>query len=479
MSEENTKQSKENKETAVVPVKESETTAEKVEVFEGITKEFKKLPKENKKKLLFGFLALLIPMAVYSAFGMGILIKDKMDRLDEYYSTEITPEQQAIKDKLDSSSYENNPGNSDVFYSEVTVGLELYNINGIDNGKGSFEIEVVLWFDFERTQYENMVVNKYNLEKGSTVYADFASMKLADPTLAEKLFQDHLPGRDNNFDLGGRGAFHMGWPKPLTNEDEYYNYTNPVTGNVEERIYQPRRVLATIIKKFDSPRYPLDSLQFKFYFRPAYDARFMRYRIATPNNPADNPNLYSRLTSLYDIDGEYGLLHKDPKWFTTDIFYYESGTTNPVLPFSSKIQTEFMTSIVVNRENLSIFFQVFITLFAIIIWTFIALYDGAFNNEFKISTLGTSMFGIISAILIGVNLISEPIAFSLVNIVNIFGLAMVLLSTVIFMIARKKREKGDEHHVRQNKIFVRLMFWSMLTMALVVMIVTPVAIFIW
>ena len=440
--------------------------------------EFKLLPKKHKKKLSLILALTMLPIIAYCAFGISYLWTDKVDKIAEYNNTEMSEDQKIIMNKLETTSYEawgnkplTDPGAP--IYSEVIVGIELSNISNVSNGSGSFDVEAVLWFDYNEAQFKRMVEARVEEEEPGAWPTGTTS---SDEAVRQELYLRHRPARDGNYDLGGRGNFHLAFPVEY-GTDTLYAVKDSSNIIIEERMYQSRKINATIKKKFDSPRFPLDSLQFKFFFRPFFDAHYMRYVTVSASNGEPILPLQSRLSPTHDIGGQYTLLGDDP--FRTGLYFMEAPTTDPTSPFPTRIRTEFQANLIVNRKSPALFIQVFITLFAIVVWTFIALYDGAYNREFKLQTLGTSMFGIISAIIIGVSLMSEIVAFSLVNLVNIFGLAVVLISTIVFMHAKKVVKTGDALAIAANTIYVKMMFWTLMVATSIIFGLLPLVSFVW
>ena len=461
-----------------------------------IRKEYGKLTSGHKKKLILFLIATILPIAAYCTFSVMYLLNDKNHRLDEYAKVhniggfdkdgnalpdDRSEVQKTIETNLALTSYDNtlphnpnpvNPQDQNPFYVSTVVGMNLMNISHVNNSGGTFDVEGDLWFDYDIARLENMVKCKL-----ADDHIDWTTLT---PDEFAKAVADHEPSNsvNFNFDLGARGNFEIAYPKVIESRTRRGYVGTDEFGDVSVRNFDILRLRATIRKKYDSPRFPIDSLQFKFHVRPEFDARYVRYNVLSAAQPhEDIQSLQSHLDTYIDVAGQYAPWGEKPLF--AGIYYYDGPNPAPGAIYDRIISTEFMMSLVVNRKNPALFVQVFITLFAITIWVFIAFYDAAYNRVFKVSTLGTAMFGIISAIIIGNSLISEVILLSLPNLINIFGLAIILVTTLVFMRAKRIIKKGTDMDVIANVISVRMTFWALLLGTITVYAVLPLVAFIW
>lgn len=446
----------------------------------------------KKSRVIWRLIFTLLPMVAYIFFCAFYLYSDAQATKAKYYDDSVSPSQQAIAADLSKTAKATDP---DSFYCDVTVGTEIISITNISPANSSFQTEYNIWFDFEVRDLKNMVNHLKDYDA-----TDAAVTGNPDN------YSPYLPAQ--NFDLGGKSVFNGTYPK-VNEKDSYYNWDSvsgkidlasktgtlaapydkeDSTSKVHTRCRQVMKVIATVHKDFDSPRYPLESLQFTFFISPTYDSAFYRYNVASQGNL-----LASIISPTLTLSEGFTLVQDESKQLVSEIYYYKdvntdptavhTDTTNPSTygtPYSHAIKTELQISIRANRtQGWSLFLQAFLTLFAVMIWNFISFYNAAFNKEDALGTLGAGLFSAVSSVLIGLSLISDSQGFALVNMVNIFALLIILLMTFIIMKDKRAHVKDDVMEIASQDVYMKIVFYVLLLLNLCCFVLLPCISFLW
>lgn len=222
--------------------------------------------------------------------------------------------------------------------------------------------------------------------------------------------------------------------------------------------YQLVRLTATVSKTYWTPRFPLESHQLRIYIEsnlPVDDVVFVK---AQESNT--NPNIslagyrFERLESAV-VANEYTDNHGDPR-------------------IDGKIiNSEFVTQLEINRSDFGTYFKCFIALFGTSVWVFITLY---INTRHRVDPLGmipAALFGTVSNIMIGANLLPDALQVGLLEYVNFWGVFTILSVAFVVINVNRIRTKYD------NKAFANkyglIMFWTILIVILIGHIILPLS----
>lgn len=407
-----------------------------------IKEKIKLINKKGKIKLGIKLALTLIPLLIYIVACTTYLACDASSDRNWYKTNHIQEMPEALRSDDRSLNSE-----SSATYLNVTTGAEVISINNVSPASSSFALEYNVWFDFDANEFLTMA------KSTSVAEANYATI---------------LPA--NNFDLGGKATPYGAFPKAdghdyaydwdpvnkkllttsgtLTNPSFYLNKNNEKVYTT--RYHQTMKVICTIHKDFSSPRYPLESTQFTFYVCSSLDAHY--YRFVTDNETYTNQggSLASYISPTFNISDGFTLINDKSQQIVSTIYYYEDQNTDrgaaneEGIPYLNSYRTELRVTLRANRTaGWSLFLQAFLTLFAVMIWNFISFYNAAFNHEDVLGNLGAGLFSAVSSVLIGLSLISDSQSLSLVNMVNIFALAIILVMTFILMNEKRVHFKND------------------------------------
>lgn len=198
--------------------------------------------------------------------------------------------------------------------------------------------------------------------------------------------------------------------------------------------YQQYRVIATMEKYFDTMRYPLDSHQLKVFIEDERDMSEVRYVPDTDN---------SALSPYLNIAG-FSVINHDTGLYLNE---YSSNMGHPALEkegFEGKKTFEYVFVTRVNRAGFSLFLKAFLSLLGILLWVCIGLYDCAYNQTNAMGAINTGIFGVVSSMIVGMNLLSDARGAGLIEYINFFSLAMILLATIYVIRINRFRARGED-----------------------------------
>ena len=211
--------------------------------------------------------------------------------------------------------------------------------------------------------------------------------------------------------------------------------------------YQQYRITATMEKYFDTTRYPLDSHQLKLFIEDDRDISEVYYA-ADEENSTISP--YMTIAGFNIINHDVGLYLNE----------YSGNMGHPVLEekgFEGKKTLEYVFVTRINRAGYGLFLKAFLSLLAILLWVCISLYNCAYNQIDAMGAINTGIFGVVSSMIVGMNLLSDARGSGLIEYINFFSLAMILIITVyIIRINRFRAKKVREEFVTS---YAKALFW--------------------
>ena len=220
--------------------------------------------------------------------------------------------------------------------------------------------------------------------------------------------------------------------------------------------YQLVRVDATVQKNYWIVRFPLESYQLRFYIEPNYSVERVRF-VADEENSTVNPSL-----SISGFDYRRSAV-------STYTMKYESTLGDP--EHSVPINQELATSIEINRSGFGLYMKCFIALIGTLTWVFITLFLCTYHNVDPLSMIPAALFGTVTNIMVGANLLPDALQVGLLEYVTIAGIATILLCSLAVVNINRIRSKY--HDSRFAYLFGRVMFFTILTFALSAVILYP------
>lgn len=225
--------------------------------------------------------------------------------------------------------------------------------------------------------------------------------------------------------------------------------------------YQAARIDVSVSKNFWTPRFPLESYQLRIFIESLYSADKVNF-IADEEYSGIYPSLEQAGTANFNFERsavsvysvKYDNTRNDP----------EAGT-----PYNQ----ELVTHIEINREGIGLYLKCFIALFGTITWVFIALYICTFHRVDPLSLVPGALFGTVTNIMVGANLLPDSLQLGLLEYVNLAGVAIVLLVALTIISINRTRNKHQDNDFAA--FFGRMMFYTLLFFTLVGTISFPLA----
>lgn len=224
--------------------------------------------------------------------------------------------------------------------------------------------------------------------------------------------------------------------------------------------YQLVRITVTVSKVFWTPRFPLESHQLRIYVEanhPVDDIVFVKDEGSSVN---PNINIAGYDTTRIDsavVANEYLNNNGDPR------------IENAV------IKSEYVTQLEIARSDMGIYLKCFIALFGTSIWVFIVLY---INTKHRVDPLGmipAALFGTVSNIMVGANLLPDALQIGLLEYVNFWGILTILSVALTVINVNRIRSKYEDREYAH--LYGEIMFAVILSVIIAGHILMPLAAF--
>lgn len=254
----------------------------------------------------------------------------------------------------------------------------------------------------------------------------------------------------NDLDMMNHFKVYKGTVNKMETVKDYHNGTEN---------YQLIRADISVTKNYWTRRFPLESHQLRVYLESSYPVEQVVLKADSENN-GYNPNL--------DIAG-YEL-----RRYGTDVctIKYDNNHSDPEI--SGNVMTnEFMTEIELNRSDWGLYVKCFIALFGTSTWVLIVLFLNTYHHVDPLSMIPAALFGTVSNIMVGANLLPDALEVGLLEYVNIWGIFTILAVTISVINVNRIRSKFEDRDFA--KFFGRVMFYSIITLTLLGHILMPVS----
>lgn len=472
-------------------------------------------------KLFISLAVIIIPLIIFTIASGALILTDRASEISDY----TKDSEQVLYDRYDEAQtkYHDNLSatskevDKDAYYCDVYVGARLHRIYNINASSSSYSAKMILFFKFDRAEFldtfihysQNSLLGKIAIdcnnnpdEYNATIWSDADGQTLrewgeenAEPVRqwAIKHASEYYPGEttSNNyvdkqtmFDIGNGdiAADTFSYEKDIEYVDVLDEDGNAVldeNGAAKVTCYQRVILHADFNKAFDSPRYPLESVQFKMYVKPTMDAQYMRYipDKSLADASSSNAESVSGFEPYFAITNGYRLIREtdEIKNFNMRLNYYRSVNTDPAVSYAHTYRTQLEIIVTTNRAGFSLFLQAFINIFSVVIWIIIAFYNQSYNNEDSIGMLGTGLFGIISAMIVGLSMMSDSGILSLITLINIFTLAVIMIMTYQAIAAKRANVQKNRVMIAYNGIKLRIMFIALVVCTLLMFVGLPLS----
>lgn len=226
--------------------------------------------------------------------------------------------------------------------------------------------------------------------------------------------------------------------------------------------YQLMRCDVTVTKDYWTRRFPLESHQLRFYIESDYPVERV---IFVPDTEE------SGLNSGLSIAG-YNVKKHETGIFT---MVYDNVHADPELEEQKVVTSEFVTAIELNRSSWGLYAKCFIALFGTTTWVLIVLFLCTYHHIDPLGMIPAALFGTVSNIMVGANLLPDALQMGLLEYVNIWGILTILAVTVSVITINRIRNKYEDRDFA--KFYGRVMFYTIFTLTLAGHILMPVVSF--
>uniref|UniRef100_UPI00359C78D3 hypothetical protein n=1 Tax=Lactococcus garvieae TaxID=1363 RepID=UPI00359C78D3 len=224
---------------------------------------------------------------------------------------------------------------------------------------------------------------------------------------------------------------------------------------VGKKKYQLAEVSATINKVFWTTRFPLGSYQLRLYIEPQYNLKDVLIE-PDPQSSSVNKNL--------NVSG-----------FTVNKFAVsrciQNISTTPSFSTKKTGTSEFLAAVELNRKGIGLYLKCFIALAGTLGWVLITLFLCTYHEVDPLGMIPSALFGTVSNILVGANLVPDAIQTGLIEFVNIYGILLIIFVALAVIKINRTR---DYYKNNDFAFFLgRHIFWVILFLAILGNILLP------
>lgn len=223
--------------------------------------------------------------------------------------------------------------------------------------------------------------------------------------------------------------------------------------------YQQVRYTATVSKNYWTIRFPLESHQLRFYLECNDVIENVRY-VADKENSSVNPSL--------SISG-YKLVRHDVGDYAVEM---DSTFGDPELN-DNAMYSEIVTAIEINRDGIGVYIKCIIALFGTSLWVLIVMFINVKHKVDPLSMIPAALFGTVSNIMVGANLLPDALQLGLLEYVNTLGIMTILTGAISIINVNRIRSKHQNH--AYAKRFGNIMFYTVLIIAVLGHIMLPLS----
>ncbi len=194
--------------------------------------------------------------------------------------------------------------------------------------------------------------------------------------------------------------------------------------------YQLIRADITVTKNYWTRRFPLESHQLRMYLESTYPIEQVVLNADVDNSGYNGNlsisgyNLRRHATATYAV--EYDNAHSDPQ-IKKDV-----------------MTSEFVTAMEINRDGIGLYLKCFIALVGTISWVMIALFICTHHHVDPLGMMPAALFGTVTNIMVGANLLPDALQTGLLEFENIFGIMIILSCAIAVININRVRTKWQD-----------------------------------
>ena len=227
--------------------------------------------------------------------------------------------------------------------------------------------------------------------------------------------------------------------------------------------YQVFRIKAQINKNFQSVRFPLGSHVLKIYVESTYTIDNV---VLTADTEESSVNKHISIYGFDLVKSNVG----------TTAYKYDKNDSDPELEAigaDGVLDSEMVTSLLINRNGWGLFFRCFIAMYGTLIFVMITLYINTYHRLDPLSMLPSALFGAVGNIMVGANLLPDVLTMGLLEFVNFYGIAMILASMGIVITVNRIRKAYEDRYYAA--VYGVVMFYLMAALIIGGNIILPLS----
>lgn len=257
-------------------------------------------------------------------------------------------------------------------------------------------------------------------------------------------------------------------------EDRFKIYNGKITEKEKLAEYEQEgvkcqifHVKADVKKVFSTKRFPLSSYQLRFYIQPKEDMSRIRLHAMEKHyaGAASQLNVSGFQVLRTDISNFYYKLPR-PEWYSM-----------PQEPENEMVYSEILTCVELNRSSWGLYLKCIIALLGISVWVFFCMALCVYHKVDSITMIPAVLFGMVSNIMVGANLVPDALETGLLEYINIWGIYTIIMVSVIIAQINQFRKRGQTD--RFVHIFSRLMFVELILTVVAGHIIIPSCAYLW
>lgn len=213
--------------------------------------------------------------------------------------------------------------------------------------------------------------------------------------------------------------------------------------------YQLVNMDVSVSKNFDTKRFPLESHQMRLYVESTYPVQQVMF-IPDRENSGINRNM--------TITG-FDFLRHDVGGVT---FLYDTAHGDPDIQ-EHMMTSEIVTAFEINRSNFGLYFKCFIALAGTITWSLITMFLSAQHHVDPLGMIPGALFGTVTNIMVGANLLPDALDAGLLEYVNIWGILIILAVSIAIINVNRIRNKykdADFAHYYGTIMFITILVFT-------------------
>ena len=214
--------------------------------------------------------------------------------------------------------------------------------------------------------------------------------------------------------------------------------------------YQCARVDATVSQNYWTTRFPLESYQLRIYLESLHAVDRVLLVPDTEHSAVNDSISLSgykferSAVSVYTM--KYANNMNDPE---------------PQAPYSQ----ELVTSLEINRNGIGLYVKCFVALVGTLTWVFITLFICTYHKVDPIGMIPGALFGTVTNIMVGANLLPDSLRLGLLEYVNLAGVAIIVLAAI--SVINVNRIRAKHQNMEFAKLYGRMMLYLLLTFTVV------------